>query len=60
MEPADLEIKTLSSGFIHVRGKGPCNWAQGATISELEPFEEAGAEFRADLLRLKRGELIEV
>jgi hypothetical protein len=23
-----LEIKRLSSGYWHIRGAGPCNWAQ--------------------------------
>ena len=46
-------IKRLESGYWHLRGIGPCNWAQPlfwpcADLAQLEAsfFEEAGEPFR--------------
>jgi hypothetical protein len=27
-EPTKVSVRRLESGFYHVRGVGPCNWAQ--------------------------------
>lgn len=45
-------VKRLSSGYVHLRGVGPCNWAQPqnwpCSDDELEAafFHEAGEPFR--------------
>lgn len=50
---AALTVKPLTSGYVHIRGLGPCNWAQPATwpcdTAALEEsfFAEAGEPFRA-------------
>lgn len=50
-----LEVKQLSSGYWHIRGEGPCNFAQvaawpcGADVLEASFFPEAGQEFRREV-----------
>jgi hypothetical protein len=47
-----VTVKRLSSGYWHLRGTGPCNWAQPErwpiNESDLEAsfFAEAGEPFR--------------
>lgn len=47
-----LTFTTLSSGYVHIRGQGPCNWAQPprwpCSEDELESafFGEAGERFK--------------
>lgn len=47
-----VTVKRLSSGYYHLRGVGPCNWAQPqawpCAESDLEDafFGEAGEPFR--------------
>lgn len=49
----NLRIKRLDSGYYHIRGQGPCNWAQPPTwpcseqVLLAHTFGEAGNEFRA-------------
>jgi hypothetical protein len=46
-----ITVRRLSSGYYHVRGRGPCNWSQPPRwpCSEEElrehAFPEAGEEF---------------
>jgi hypothetical protein len=58
-----IRITQLSSGHVHIRGYGPCNWAQPAQwpCSEEQlrksAFPEASEEFiRAALRASMRGE----
>lgn len=50
----NIEVRRLDSGHYHLRGDGPCNWAQVAkwpcSLADLEEgtFPEAGQEFRRD------------
>ncbi len=50
----DLRIKRLSSGHWHIRGRGPCEWAQPpawpCTPEELDAafFPEASEDFRSE------------
>ena len=52
-----LTIKKLTSGYWHIRGEGPCNWAQppcwpcSDETLEASFFPEAGEEFRRDVQR---------
>jgi len=54
-----LRIKRLSSGFYHIRGIGPYNWAQPShwpcDDAELERscFREAGESFRFQLRKAR-------
>lgn len=50
-----LAVKALPSGYVYIRGHGPCNWAQGETLQRAEAYHEASVEFREALARLKRG-----
>jgi len=43
---------------VHIRGAGPCNWAQGVSIADAEPFEEAGPKFRQQLKELQRDDRV--
>ncbi len=52
-----IEAKQLDSGYWHLRGTGPCNWAQPpwwpcdeATLRE-RVFPEASEEFIRECLR---------
>ena len=53
-----MTFRTLPSGYVLIRGRGPCNWAQPprwpCTRDELSGsvFPEAGEEFIAELERL--------
>lgn len=47
-----VSIETLDSGYLHIRGEGPCNWAQvpphfSGSMEDLRPyaFPEASDEF---------------
>ncbi len=59
---SDLQIRQLSAGYWHIRGVGPCEWAQPpswpCTDGELEAafFPEASNDFR----RTVRTALMEV
>ena len=50
-----LTAHALPSGCIHIRGRGPCNWAQvpcwpcGDDTLAAGTFEEASMEFRVAL-----------
>lgn len=49
-----IAIKELPSGYLHARGKGPCEWAQwpkDRTVEEGDFFPEASEQFRAALRR---------
>ncbi len=52
-----ITVKQLSSGYVLVQGKGPCNWAQPrywpCTEEELRAtaFPEASEEFLASAIR---------
>jgi hypothetical protein len=54
-QSGNLTVRQLSAGWWHIRGNGPCNWAQPPTWpihpDELEQhiFHEAGREFRREL-----------
>jgi hypothetical protein len=49
-----MELKvTEYPDCVHIRGNGPCNWAQGPTLLSAEPFAEAGPMFRQRLEELK-------
>ena len=52
-EAEELTVKRLPSGYVHIRGRGPCNWAQGPSIQEAEPFVESGEDFRRALRKLQ-------
>lgn len=43
-----LVVKQLSSGYWHIRGRGPCEWAQGLNWPDSlpEPFSEASDQFQ--------------
>lgn len=49
-----MTVRRLSSGYWHIRGIGPCNWAQvpswPCSDAELEAgfFAEAGESFRRE------------
>ena len=51
-----LEITKLSSGYYHIRGNGPCNWAQvpnwpcDEEILRLHVFPEASENFIREVL----------
>lgn len=53
-----VTVKRLSSGFFHIRGRGPCNWSQPPhwPCSEAElrahAFPEASEEFFLEALRM--------
>lgn len=55
-----IHVRQLPSGYWHVRGHGPCNWAQPPTwpCSEEElrahAFPEAGDRFFADAMTAAR------
>lgn len=55
----ELSITQLSTGYVLIRGRGPCNWAQPSHFpcsdEELERsiFLEAGDTFRAELFALR-------
>ena len=46
-----MEVKHLSSGYYHLRGQGPCNWAQppywpcSEKVLRASAFPEASEEF---------------
>jgi hypothetical protein len=48
-----LIIRPLDSGYWHIRGEGPCNWAQPPTwpcdpkVLDEHFFVQAGDRFRA-------------
>ena len=54
---SEITMRRLESGYVHIRGVGPCNWAQPprwpCTYAELDEsfFPEASLEFRAELHR---------
>ena len=56
-----IRIKKLSSGYFHIRGQGPCNWAQPARwpCGEKEfresCFPQASEEFILSALKLMTG-----
>lgn len=51
-----LRITRLSSGYWHIRGTGPCEWAQpkdwpdAARLIEASIFPEASTKFRREVL----------
>lgn len=64
-----ISVQQLESGWWHIRGEGPCNWAQPpcwpATEEQImaHAFAEAGEEFlravmAASIAAIERGELI--
>lgn len=46
-----LEIRRLESGYYHIRGRGPCNWAQpphwpcSTEVLRAHAFPEASEQF---------------
>lgn len=52
---SQIKFEHLSSGYVHIRGNGPCNWAQvpfwpcSAEELELGMFPEAGETFRQEV-----------
>lgn len=54
----EIVVKRLSTGYYHVRGQGPCEWAQPerwpATEDEIRSsaFPEASEEFLLAAIRL--------
>ena len=46
-----ITVKRLSSGYFHIRGNGPCNWAQppmwpcAEEVLRKYTFPEAGESF---------------
>ncbi len=61
-----FSVKRLESGYWHLRGDGPCNWAQPrdwpcASETDLEAsfFPEAGDRFRA-LVRTENDRLLRI
>ena len=52
-----LHIKRLSSGYYHISGDGPCEWAQpptwpcDETTLLAHTFPQASAEFFNEMLR---------
>lgn len=47
-----VSVKRLSTGYVHIRGRGPCEWAQPPAwptdpeTLEASFFPEASADFR--------------
>lgn len=55
-----ITVTRLASGYWHIRGDGPCNWAQPATwpvatVEELNAFAEASPEFIRAALAFEGG-----
>lgn len=54
-----ITVKRLSSGYFHIRGVGPCNWAQPPAYPcdeetfRAHAFEEAGEAFISAALALR-------
>lgn len=53
-----VTVKRLDSGYFHVRGTGPCNWAQprrwpcSETELRLAAFPEASDSFIREAMKL--------
>jgi hypothetical protein len=53
-----IVITRLSSGYVHVRGRGPCNWVQpkhwpcSEEVLRAAAFPEASEDFLQAVLRL--------
>lgn len=56
-QPMEITTKKLPSGYWHIRGEGPCNWAQPPSwpcseeVFREHAFLEAGEEFIRSALR---------
>lgn len=54
--PHPITVRQLPSGYYHVRGRGPCNWAQPPTwpcdeqTLRAHAFGEASEEFIRDAM----------
>ena len=54
----DVSVRRLSSGYWHLRGQGPCSWAQPPSwpcserVLREHAFGEASEEFIQSCLRL--------
>lgn len=57
MSDPEIKVTQLESGYYHVRGRGPCNWAQpkywpcSSSHLELSAFPEASEEFLRAAIR---------
>ena len=57
---AKIEIERLSTGFVHIRGNGPCEWAQpphwpcDEETLRAHAFPEASDDFIAAALDLAK------
>lgn len=57
----EIEIQRLDTGYIHIRGEGPCNWAQPPhwpcpeDILRNSAFPEASEEFIRAALKSTEG-----
>jgi hypothetical protein len=55
-----IEIRQLESGYFHIRGRGPCNWAQPPSwpcseeMLRQHAFPEASDAFIRAVLALQR------
>jgi len=52
-----IQVTKLKSGYYHIRGNGPCNWAQppffpcSEGLLREHTFEEASESFIQDVLK---------
>lgn len=59
-EHQKISVRRLSSGFSHIRGRGPCNWAQppcypcAEAVLREHAFPAASEEFIQTVLRAMR------
>ena len=57
-----ITVTKLESGYYHIRGQGPCNWAQPVSWPTCEAvlrhaaFPEASEEFIRAALRISKAE----
>lgn len=65
MTPHTITVRRLESGYYHVRGQGPCNWAQPpewpcdeATL-RAHTFGEASEDFVRSALAARGPESVE-
>lgn len=51
-----IKISELPSGYLHARGRGPCEWAQWPRwerVCDASFFDQASTKFRDALIRLE-------
>ncbi|MCU0613380.1 MAG: hypothetical protein MUE60_16550 [Candidatus Eisenbacteria bacterium] len=53
MSDAQITIRQLESGYYHIRGRGPCNYAQVPSL-ESDPAEYSHPEASPKFLALAR------